>query len=233
MTLISDLYAVQELDASLDAVLAELTGVVERLDAGGVDPALTMARDGAQSILQEAHSAQRDAETAIADHRAKMEPVERRLYSGEVKDLRELQGLQRDFEAQKRRLTELENRQLEVMSEVETARGSAEAAREQLQSAQSAASEETDRLTQRRRELEAEQSRLEPDRERRLLRFDERTRALYERLRKAKRGRAVAKIERGVCGGCRISLPTNVVQRARSGMQVVQCTSCERILFAG
>ncbi|MER3420422.1 MAG: hypothetical protein C4290_07815, partial [Chloroflexota bacterium] len=57
--------------------------------------------------------------------------------------------------------------------------------------------------------------------------------ALYERLRSIKRGQAVARIERGVCAGCRITLPTTVQQRARAGAQVLQCPSCERILYAG
>jgi uncharacterized protein len=54
---------------------------------------------------------------------------------------------------------------------------------------------------------------------------------LYNRLRRARAGRAVAKVERGTCQGCRITLPTTVFQRARSGLKIVQCTSCERILY--
>jgi len=41
----------------------------------------------------------------------------------------------------------------------------------------------------------------------------------------------VVKVERGMCQGCRISLPMSVLQKARSGFDVVQCVSCERILY--
>jgi predicted nucleic acid-binding Zn-ribbon protein len=34
----------------------------------------------------------------------------------------------------------------------------------------------------------------------------------------------------GACSGCRISLPMNLIQRAR-GDELVQCVNCERILY--
>jgi len=54
---------------------------------------------------------------------------------------------------------------------------------------------------------------------------------LYEALRSSRQGMAVAKVERGICQGCRITLPVSVLQKARSGAVIVQCSSCERILY--
>jgi len=42
---------------------------------------------------------------------------------------------------------------------------------------------------------------------------------------------SVAKVEGGACQGCRISLPMNLLQKARSGNSLVQCSSCERVLY--
>ena len=52
---------------------------------------------------------------------------------------------------------------------------------------------------------------------------------LYKGLKKQK-GQVVARVEQGICCGCRISLPTTELQRAR-GDSLVQCSSCGRILF--
>jgi predicted nucleic acid-binding Zn-ribbon protein len=41
----------------------------------------------------------------------------------------------------------------------------------------------------------------------------------------------VAHVERGMCKGCRITLPMSVLQKARAGVGLVQCVSCERILL--
>ena len=56
---------------------------------------------------------------------------------------------------------------------------------------------------------------------------------LYESLRTKKQGRAVARVERGICQGCRLTLPSHLNQRIRSGDTLIQCPSCERILVAG
>ncbi|MCK4696871.1 MAG: hypothetical protein KAT53_01045, partial [Dehalococcoidia bacterium] len=54
---------------------------------------------------------------------------------------------------------------------------------------------------------------------------------LYQALRRKRHGRAVAKVEQGMCQGCRIALPMSELQRARLGQELVQCSSCERILY--
>jgi predicted nucleic acid-binding Zn-ribbon protein len=55
----------------------------------------------------------------------------------------------------------------------------------------------------------------------------------YDRLRRRRKGVAVVKVERGACLGCRLTVPTVILQRARSGMNPtpVQCPSCERMLY--
>jgi predicted nucleic acid-binding Zn-ribbon protein len=57
--------------------------------------------------------------------------------------------------------------------------------------------------------------------------------AAYDRLRRRRRGVAVVRVERGTCLGCRLTVPTVVLQRARSGTNPnpVQCPSCERMLY--
>ncbi|MFC1866461.1 C4-type zinc ribbon domain-containing protein [Chloroflexota bacterium] len=51
----------------------------------------------------------------------------------------------------------------------------------------------------------------------------------YKRLRRQK-GLAVARVEQGTCRGCRISLSTAELQRAK-GSRLVMCSNCGRILF--
>jgi len=55
--------------------------------------------------------------------------------------------------------------------------------------------------------------------------------SLYETLRREKRGRAVSRIERATCLGCRIALPMGVVQHVRAGRELVFCPSCGRVLY--
>ncbi len=55
---------------------------------------------------------------------------------------------------------------------------------------------------------------------------------LYERIRKSKKGLAVAEVKKNhSCGGCHMTLPPQVVNEVRKMEQLVVCESCSRILF--
>ena len=72
---------------------------------------------------------------------------------------------------------------------------------------------------------------LRHDRDEAAPQFAEHALAVYERLRDDRNGYAVAKVERGMCQGCRITLPSGELQRIRNSQDMVQCSSCQRILF--
>ncbi|MFH1258800.1 MAG: C4-type zinc ribbon domain-containing protein [Elusimicrobiota bacterium] len=57
--------------------------------------------------------------------------------------------------------------------------------------------------------------------------------ARYEMIRKSKGkgGIALAVVEGEVCGGCRRSLPHNLINEARKGKDLVYCENCSRILY--
>ena len=55
---------------------------------------------------------------------------------------------------------------------------------------------------------------------------------VYEHVRRAHQGKGAARLDRNLCLGCRISLPTSTVNKARAGSALVQCPNCERILCA-
>jgi predicted nucleic acid-binding Zn-ribbon protein len=233
MTVTADLFALQEADSALDACERELAEVRSKLaeeDSAG-ELRAQVAEQEARLAIARGRAA--DLETAIRDLQEKVSPVERKLYSGEVRIPKELQALQEDLEMLLRQRRELEDQDLAVMEEVEAAGAALGAARSRLDEYTSSYHTEHTRLVEREGELVQRREQLQANRERRAARIDPQRRGLYDRLRTARRGIAVVRVERGVCTGCRITLPTTVQQRARSGMQAVQCTSCERILFAG
>ena len=78
-------------------------------------------------------------------------------------------------------------------------------------------------------QLKASQTVLESNRQQITALIDADTLFNYQELRKRK-GLAVAKVEQGICQGCRITLPNTDLQRAKGG-GVVRCSSCGRIIF--
>jgi predicted nucleic acid-binding Zn-ribbon protein len=55
--------------------------------------------------------------------------------------------------------------------------------------------------------------------------------AVYQRLLQAREGVAMALLDGRVCQMCFIAMPTNLVVRVARGTEVVQCPSCDRILY--
>ncbi|MFN8557703.1 MAG: C4-type zinc ribbon domain-containing protein [Dehalococcoidia bacterium] len=233
MTLTADLFALQEIDSAVDAAEREM----EQIRAAAAEDAAQLSARAALAEAEVRHAAAdgraRDLETEIGDRRLKIAPVERRLYDGSVRNPKELQDLQDDVNMLRRRQGVLEDQQLAAMEELEAAAAALAAARAAMSEAESVAG--ATRATQRTREQElvADVARLNAQREGRVARIPSDAIAQYERLRRVKRGLAVVRVQRGACQGCRITLPTTIQQRARSGVQIVHCTSCERILYAG
>jgi predicted nucleic acid-binding Zn-ribbon protein len=86
-------------------------------------------------------------------------------------------------------------------------------------------------LLREKAEIETEIASLQARREKQASTIDGPSMRLYQLLRDRHAGRAVAPLERGMCQGCRITLPMSLLQKARSGTGLVQCVSCERILL--
>jgi predicted nucleic acid-binding Zn-ribbon protein len=231
MAIAAELYALQEIDSAIDAARATLAVVEEQL---GETEELTTARaavDEHRDALRALHDSQRDIEWQVDDARSHVAAVEKKLYGGTVRNPKELEGLNDDANMLRgqlrRREDELLNHMVKV-EEQETALSQAETALKEVEERWQG--EQADLLGQKER-LEAELAELEKSRQSQAGRVEGRVLELYDLLRDRRQGKAVVKVERGMCQGCRISLPMSILQKARSGFDVVQCVSCERILY--
>ena len=231
MTSISELFALQELDLAIAAGRAEIEAMATRLDE---PEELVEARQllvQGREELREAEHQFKEREFEADELKRKIEPVEKKLYQGSVTNPKELEDLQADVESLRRRRSELEDKALAAMDALEQAQQRfAEADRSVGELAERHGVERED-MGARTAELEAELAKLQQEREEAASEIEPSVIKLYEVLRTNKGGRAVAKVVGGACQGCRISLPMNVTQRARVGGDIVQCPSCERILY--
>jgi predicted nucleic acid-binding Zn-ribbon protein len=231
MTRVADLYALQEIDSALGACKSSLAEVEAGLGEEGELVDIRQQAQERQEALREVEKQQREQEWQIDDLRQKIEPLEKKLYGGTIRNPKELADLQQDVESLKRRQRGLEDRDLEIMVAVEEAQKEAEEAQRALAEAEEAWNAEQERLQQEQASLRQEIEGLEARRTEQARLIEPATLRLYDALRDTRQGIAVAKVERGTCQACRISLPMNVLHRARSGAELVQCTSCERILY--
>ena len=232
MSSIAELYALQEVDLAIEADRAGLTDVESHLGESPEVIEATEAETECQEALRLAQREFKQREGEADQLREKITHVQEQLYrTGVIRSPKELEDLQMEFDSLKRRRSELEDQALEAMDSMEQAQEALKGAQERLSELSETHDSGQEQLGGRRGQLEEELATLEERRTEQVALVDADLLALYERLRSNRQGGAVAKVAGGACQGCRISLPVNLVQRARAGNDVVQCSSCERILF--
>ena len=225
------LLVLQEIDLALDVRRTDMESARARL---GESEELLAARERlatAGPARTEQAKRQREQEAEVADSRAKVEPLEKRLYDGSIRNPKELQALDHEVTTMKQALAGHEATLLEQMTVFEGATIELEDARRVLAETEQRWAAEQKRLSAEIARLEGEIAGLEARRKEAVKPIDAPSMQVYVQLRPRTGGRVVARVERGMCGGCRISLPINIVSRARSGVSIVQCTSCHRILM--
>jgi len=170
-------------------------------------------------------------ERDIDQVRARKDKDEARLTLGSG-PARELEALQHEMVSLKRRQDELEEAELELMEQRETA----QATLDEILTRITAGRQRREEVERRRDEQLAEISREEEFRTgaRRPLAADLPADlvALYEKVRETSGGLAAALVRGGRCGGCRLELSGSERVRVKSAAadEVVRCDECRRIM---
>jgi len=225
------LYDLQEIDLEIDAKRDALSEVVSRLGDSEVVDQSRLSLAGDEESLADLERSQRELEREVEDLQAKAAVSEERLYGGTVKNPKELASLQEQVANLKGKMKGLDDKTLDIMSELETVHQQVSSKRQELAKVEEEWQEEQASLSQEQAELNSALATLEQKGKDLASKLDTASLELYQALRRIRQGKAVAKVEQGVCQGCRIALPMSELQRAKIGQELVQCGSCERILY--
>jgi len=220
----------QAVDVTRDAAVARLAKVVAAMRG---TPAVAQARaalDRSEQALAECERTLRQRSQARQAQQARIEDEERKLYGGRITAPREVQALQREVDSFKRQLDKLDDSVLEAMLAKDAATAARDAARAALAAAEAAAERQGASLAAERTKLSAAISRLDARRAGVLGAVRPDDQAVYDRLRQAKAGRAVAELQGRACMSCGIELPVDEAHRAQAGRDLVFCTGCGRIV---
>ena len=227
-----NLYHLQQIDTSIDQANARLSEIESLLSEDAQLRKLSTLATKAKDNLEIAQKELLQAETRVKDQRIKIEQVESTLYSGSVRNPKELQDLQNEVAALKRFLDTLEERQLEAMIAVDDVKEQHYEAQEKLNIYRTKTKALHDELFREREKIQNERSNKLEDRSLSTSAIIPDDLAIYNRFRNQKAGVAVAKVEARACNACGSTLTAALHQAARSPSQVVFCDSCGRILYA-
>ncbi len=229
MSVAKQLHQLQELDLELESNEQAREQTARQL---GESEAVVAARTKLateQQRLDELVRQQRATEWEIDDITAKLRTTEQELYSGKIHNPKELSTRQHDIESHKEKRSQLEDKVLEIMDEVELATKSVAGMNSGLKTLEAEWQRQQKQLSAQLEQIKTVIANLKEKRQSLITEIDPQAIEVYNELKKQKRT-AVARVEQGICRGCRISLPVSEMQQARSG-SLVRCSSCGRILF--
>lgn len=225
------LYNLQQIDTKLDKTHARLKEIEIALSEDAVLINAQQEATTAEGNYQTAQKELKRAEDEVQSQQQKIKNNQKTLYSGRVKNPKELEDLQNEAEALKRYLSVLEDRQLEKMIAFEEADAAYKASQTNLAEVEEQVAQQNIDLTKEQKELLEFINKLESKREQAVAGIESEEMATYTQLREARHGIAVTEVKDKTCNACGAALTASQAQAARSPSKITRCESCGRILY--
>jgi predicted nucleic acid-binding Zn-ribbon protein len=188
------------------------------------------AVEAAKQRLKASQEARREQEKDAATYQSRLSKFKDQLSA--VKTNREYQAMQHEIETAQKELGVVEERVIERMVEADALTAEVKKAEQELAAEQKEVAAEKKALTE---ELATVEAALEDATEKRsalVKSLSPHLVALFEQVARARRGVAIAVATRdGLCSACHVRLRPQVFQEVRRNDQIIQCASCNRILY--
>jgi uncharacterized protein len=226
---------VQELDARLDLLRHQLetmpeSAELERLAVARTDLA-DQARD-ARIRVDDLTREQKKADADVEQVKTRRTRDQDRIDKGLISSPKDLERMQHELVSLQRRISELEDNELEVMEQLETAQRDLEGLTNQVAELDESITATTKRRDEKAGDVNEQLASVTVERRQTAEGLPEDLMALYARLRAQKGGVGAAALRARRCGGCSLELNAAdlaVIAKAPSN-EVIRCEECDRIL---
>jgi predicted nucleic acid-binding Zn-ribbon protein len=143
----------------------------------------------------------------------------------------EYRALAHEIETCKAEIFKIEDQEIVLMEQGEAAQKEVARGTQATNAARSLAEEQVTQLNASEANLQKELSQLEANREELAMAVEEFARGRYERLTRSKGENVVVGVQHGVCGGCHMKLPPQLLVMCQAEKELVTCSNCGRILY--
>jgi uncharacterized protein len=229
---IEKLLILQERDRQIQRIKAELDHIeperqMLKSKASGAQNAL----DAAKTKVKELESRRKDLDLEVQTKKTQIERYANQQL--QTRKNEEYRALAHEIETCKADIIKIEDQEIELMEQGETAQKEVVRATQVLADAKKLMDGQLGQLATREENLKKEFSELTANRQELAGAVDDTARARYERLVKSKggNGTVVVGVQHGVCGGCHMKLPAQLIVTCQAQNELVTCTNCGRILY--
>jgi uncharacterized protein len=224
------LIALQRLDTAAETARKRLADAPEReqqlearLEHAKQSVATTKAR------LAENQSQRRELEKEVAVHQGRLSKFREQAMA--VKTNQEYHAIQNEIAHAQAQIKTHEDRMLEHMLDADDLAAAVKKAEADLVGEQRAVDADRKALAAERVELQASLEKSASERATIVAALDRQLLAIFEQVAKKRHGVAVAEAKDGICTICHVRLRPQVFNTVRRNEEIVQCDSCQRILF--
>lgn len=218
----------------IDAAILDIKNRAAALDAGrSIQAELdALAKREAEvgGHYRTLHAEQTDLELQQKSVEDKLKKIDKDLYGGKVVNPREVDAMEKEIVALKKRRDAHDDRLLELMELLPPAKTAAEKVEAKIAERKHALSEARKAAVALKTQLEQEYARLTKLRPEAAKNISPTLLARYESIRQ-KQGTGMAEVaKRRSCGGCGTLLPERTIVAVQED-KVVTCETCHRILY--
>ncbi len=143
----------------------------------------------------------------------------------------EYRALTHEIDMCKEDIFKIENREIELMESAELAQKEVLRANQATSESRKLMEDQLTQLAAREQNLKKELAELLTNRQELAAAVDESSRDRYERLVRNKGETVVVGVQHGVCGGCHMRLPAQILVSCQAQQELVTCTNCGRLLY--
>lgn len=227
---IEKLLILQDRDGRIRRVRAELGHIEpQREQFRARAAAAQTALENAKMRVRQLESSRKELELEVESRKKQIERYANQQL--QTRKNEEYRALAHEIEMCKEEIRKIEDRELEIMEQAEAAQKEVLRATEAATASKKLMEEQLAQLDAREANLRKELVELERNREELAAAVEESVRARYERLVRSKGENVVVGVQHGVCGGCHMRLPAQIMVMCQAQQEVVTCTNCGRILY--
>ncbi|MEO7723305.1 MAG: C4-type zinc ribbon domain-containing protein [Chthoniobacterales bacterium] len=145
----------------------------------------------------------------------------------------EFSALGREIERYQKEISDLEDKELELMEQADTLKAQIAVEEKQAATAKESIARQVVNLDSKQSALTTRLEDLKKEREELAAKVDEDLLDRFNRLFASKGDAAVVALEHEFCTGCHMKVTTATSVRVKGGLEIVSCEQCGRILYLG
>ncbi len=225
------LYALQKVDLHLDELnemKGDLPQIVAELTAK--ENELKSKNEELENTIKSNIIKSDEADVEILSLTEKIEKYKKQQF--EVKSNKQYDALTREIENAEKQIEQLAKDVSVYEGHIKNHKADLETSKMELEAIMSELSEKKKELAIVAKDNEEEELQYRHQRDKLVVRIDKQVLVQYEKIRKAKNGKAIVAVKRNSCGGCFNIVPAQKLLELRQNEKLYTCEYCGRILVS-